>query len=75
MIYCVFIIIMESYSLPVVVEYIKKYPIAKATLILPRNHLIPNECQVYKQILEEKVNADIKEHHTFYTCSYWIIGN
>lgn len=65
--------IMESYSLPTVVEYIKKYPIANAILIIPRTHLVPNECETYKQILKEQVNVDINEHHTFYTCSYWVV--
>ncbi len=63
----------ESFSLPATVEYIKKNVFYNRVLILPRTNLIPNECATYKQILSEITGAEIKESHSIFNCSYWII--
>lgn len=66
----------ESYDLIATINHIKKNAIVNRVLIIPRTRLIPNECQIYKQILNDILKDKIiEENHSIYNCSYWIRNN
>jgi len=70
--------IRQNYSLPTIIDYIKKQTIFSEIVIVPRTFNIPNECEIYKLVLEDflkEKNVTIHGKHTFYTCNYWITRN